>query len=133
MDEDTFTELGKSISYSINLTPMLHKKLRQHLQILKHLRHPEKEQQTWIINAIRQKISRENSSQDISREKYLGVKLDAYILEKLEARLAEIGKTHPGYSKKQWLLDAIEEKLEAEKEAVQKALLGTIAKEGSSP
>jgi hypothetical protein len=120
-DDNTFIE-DKSISYSISLTPMLHKKLQEHLQMLKHLRHPEKQQQTWMINAIRGKVSRENSSQEISREKYLGVKLDMAILEKLEARLAEICKSHPGYSKKQWLLDAIEEKLEAEKELVQKAL-----------
>jgi len=89
---------------------------------LKLLRHPEREQQSWIINAILKKIARESSVQDTSLKKYLGLKLDENLIKKLESKLAEINKSIPGFSKKQWLLSAIEEKLEVEKELLKKAI-----------
>lgn len=56
------------------------------------------------------------------KEKYLSVMLKESTIKKLDERLEEIGKVIPGYCKKQWVLEAIEEKLEEEKELVQTKL-----------
>lgn len=120
--DDFFDVKDSCVQYSITLAPFLQKKLDSHLQTLKFLHHPEKVRQTWILNAINEKILREKDSKAVSKEKYLGITLKKGTLKKLESKLAEISKMLPGYSKKQWVLEAIEEKLDEEKEAVQAKL-----------
>ena len=116
---DMFEGKETRVQYSIKLDPFLKDKLDDHLQTLKFLHHPEKSRQTWILNAINEKIDREEDSEVLSKEKYLSVTLSEATRAKLEERLAEISQVIPGYSKKKWLLEAIEEKLEEERELVQ--------------
>lgn len=120
--DDTLKKLEKPIQYTLTLTPKLQSKLEEHLEILKKLHHPEKKRQTWLVNAIHEKFSRETGSQNIHKCNHLNLRLSQTLTQKLNERLDEIAKSHPGYSKKQWILDAIEEKLEAEREIVQEKL-----------
>lgn len=119
--ENLFCEIDKTSQYTITVPSSLISKLDDHLQILKFLHHPENKRQTWIINAIRKKLSLANNL-NIAKGKHLNLKLEELLANELEGRLAEILKLHPNYTKKQWILEAIEEKLESEKELVQNKL-----------
>jgi uncharacterized protein YdiU (UPF0061 family) len=121
-DEDLFKELRKTVQYTITLNPSLHNRLEGHLQILKCLTPNEGKRQTWMVNAISEKILRENESQDISKAHHLSLKLNESTYKKLQVRMEEINKSNPAFSKKQWLIEAIEEKLETEKKVVQEKL-----------
>lgn len=115
-------EKNKSIQVRIKLKQSLYQQFLKHLQDLKEKNHPDRTQKAWIYNAILKKIERDEASLDIPKAKHLALKLDEDLSDRLEARIEEICKTIPHYTKKQWILDAIEEKLEAEKEIVQDAL-----------
>lgn len=121
-DEDIFEGKETRVQYSIRIAPFLKNKLDRHIKTLKYLNHPEKSHQTWILNAINEKIERDEGSDHLPKEKYLSVTLKDSIREKLDERLEEISQIISSYSKKKWILEAIEEQLEEEKEQVQEKL-----------
>lgn len=109
---------NKPVQLTIKIKSSLHNKFLNHLQNLKSQNHPERTQKAWILDAILKKMERDAASQGIHKAKHLALKLNEKLFEQLEARIEEISKVIPHYTKKQWILDAIEEKLEAEKEIV---------------
>jgi hypothetical protein len=119
MDE---REKNKSVQLTVKVKTSLHDKLLNHLQKLKSQNHPDRTQNAWVLNAILSKMERDEASQVIPKARNLALKFDETLTERLEARIEEISKTIPHYTKKQWILDAIEEKLEMEKEIMQKKL-----------
>ena len=86
-NEDLLIELGKVIQYSFTIPSFLQSKLQKHLQLLKLLRHPEKNQHNWIISAIHKKLSSEKSSLNISKGKNLNVKLEKELAAKVDERI----------------------------------------------
>lgn len=114
--------MEKPVQVGVRLKPSLYKSLLLHLKNLKEQKHPERTQNTWILNAIRKKMERDEASTGIPKAKHLALKLDVSLSDRLEARIEEISKVIPHYTKKQWILEAVEEKLENEKKIVHDAL-----------
>jgi len=121
-NESNLSSLDKTILYTIRIPALLQKKIDSHLQILKVLKHPEKNQHKWLLNAIHKKLLKEVNSQEISKSTNLNVKLDDDLADQVDKRISQINRVYPSYSKKQWLLEAIEEKLESENDMVQNKL-----------
>ena len=119
-NEDLESELRKPITLRIMLPPSIQEKLDQHLQVLKLIKHPEKKPQHWIMNAIRKKLIDDYNS--LEKGKTINVRLPKKLTEQVNDRIAYLNTLQPNYTKKQWFLEAIEEKLEIEKRMVESKL-----------
>lgn len=121
-DEKVSLEINKPIQYSISLTAKLFKRLSNHFDSLKLIGHQDRKRQSWLLKAVQEKLSREKDSEDLYKGKYISFKLQNHLYENLKNRLEEIEGKNIRYSKKKWIIDAIEEKLEAEQELIQEKL-----------
>lgn len=70
----------------------------------------------WVEDAIREKLDREKefNFRDLPEEKHLSLYLDADLHAQLEERINLLKKVTGGYTKKQWVLAAVMDKLNRE-------------------
>lgn len=108
--------------YAVSISSILHNKLDQHIYAIKKLLKTGKSKKEWVAEAIEKKLAREQSKKEIDKEKCICVKIDPVTKQKLEERVEMIRGIRYSYSKKQWVLDAIHEKLENQEEIVKKKL-----------
>ena len=116
MKNDPLFEDFEYIVYTLTLSTKLKERLDLHLERLKYIQHPERIRQSWLLHALNEKLHREESV-DSFKNKYLNLELKQEVVEQLNARLALAPKI---LTKKKWILDAIQEKIEAEKSLMQK-------------
>lgn len=78
----------------------------------------------WVLDAIREKLDREQefSVRNIPQEKHLSIYMDTDLYTKLDERIELIKKLKGGFTKKQWIMAAVVEKLNREEQNA-KALL----------
>jgi hypothetical protein len=108
--------------YTVSISPVLHNKLDQHVYALKRLVKSGCTKNEWIADAIEKKLAREEMKMDIFKEKPICIKIDPLTKKKLDGRVEMIRNMRYSYSKKQWVLDAIHEKLGNEEEIVKNKL-----------
>lgn len=104
--------------YTVSISPVLHTKIEEHIYLLKKLLKPDHTKNKWVNEAIQEKLSREKAKKDIVRDKHVRVFIDLLTKRKLEERVQMIRSLRYSYSKKQWILDAIEEKLSHEEDSI---------------
>lgn len=114
MNNDPLIE--KLTDFTLTLPTELKEKLDNHLQKLKCLHHPLRVRQYWLLNAIKEKLNRKKVDLNDSQYKNLNLKLPQDLVEELNALLK---LSQNSYTKKKWLLEAIEEKIDAEKKMIQ--------------
>lgn len=114
MNNDPLIE--KLTDFTLTLPTELKEKLDNHLQKLKCLHHPLSVRQYWLLNAIKEKLNRKKTDLSDSQYKNLNLKLPQDLVEELNALLK---LSQNSYTKKKWLLEAIEEKIDAEKKMIQ--------------
>lgn len=103
------------IPFSLNISPILHAKLDQHVYVLKKTLKPTITKKEWISDAIEKKLAKEMSEKE--RIKRICIKIDLLTKKKLENCIEAIRMLR-SYSKKQWICDAIQEKLAMEEDPV---------------
>ena len=136
-DNSLSDKFAKQIrNYSIRIGERFYRRLFKHIQFLKQLKSIQNQQQ-WLAEAILAQLKKEEE-QDInayiSSEKHLSFKISSDIDARIEKRVNVIKKFRISFSKKQWVLEAISERLDAEeKETREKAqeLLKNMLKETS--
>jgi hypothetical protein len=109
-------------NYSIRIEERLYKRINKHIQLLKHL-NSSQSQKNWIEKAILEKFEREeerNITECIPPEKHLSFKTNSQIHATIEKKVEVIRKFRSSFSKKQWILEAIQEKLDREEEKIEK-------------
>ncbi len=111
-------------NYSLRIGERFYKRLSKHIHFLKQLNSIQNKQE-WIEQAILAKL-RQEEKQDVDEgfppEKYLSFKISSQINAKIEKRVEVIKKIRGSFSKKQWILEAIHERLDLEeKETKEKA------------
>jgi hypothetical protein len=123
-------------NYSIRIGERLYRRINRHIQLLKRLNHIQNKQ-NWIEKAILEKLEREEEqsiAECISPEKHLSFKIHSQINVKIERSVEVIKKLRGNFSKKQWILEAIYEKLDMEEKEIEKKskeLFKTMLKESS--
>lgn len=108
--------------YTVTISPILYDKFNRHLLFLKKLCQVGQTKQKWLMEAIHEKLQREKNSTEGLPERRINIKIDVLTLKKVSERIDFIRKFRTSYSKKQWIADAIEEKLEIEKNSVTKKI-----------
>lgn len=101
---------------SIGLDEYLFNRIEKHVLICRSLENSKKKKQQWIQEAIEEKLEREDHPKNIPipRDKGVNFKLPSQTYQKLEKRLKLIKKVKGSFSRKRWIIEAIEEKLERE-------------------
>ena len=99
-------------SFSIKIAEYLYKRLSKHFQTLKYIKKSSKTKAKWIEEAFLEKLESEKdfSFDDIPVEKYIHFKMNQELYNKVEERVNLI-KRFRNFSKKQWMVEAIYEKL----------------------
>ena len=100
---------------SIKLEGKLLKRLEEYIKVLKKKNQPHKTKQGFISEAIEEKfrsLPQRNNNKDNERSKCISLYLHENEYKRLEQQV-EISRKTIGYgSKKQWIINAIEEKLQ---------------------
>jgi hypothetical protein len=108
---------GFDIAFSFTVSRRLRERIDRHLKNLKILRKPQCKRKAWLLEALDEKLKRQRkkSSSEIPKIKALSICLSKELVEKIEARL----KLHPKvYTKKKWIIEAIEEKFQNERKFI---------------
>ncbi|MCH9625883.1 MAG: hypothetical protein S4CHLAM123_10680 [Chlamydiales bacterium] len=115
-NENDYTEQIKERRYTVKIGEHLYKRLGKHIQILKHLEHRGKNKQGWVLEAIKEKLETEeaNPSEIIPQERYLAITMNDLLGKRVEKIVSLQKQLRDSYSKKQWFLEALDEKLEKE-------------------
>jgi hypothetical protein len=123
MNEDSeLPDKAPAIGYSIKIDAHLHKKLERHLKILKHLDQQSLSKQKWVMDAVQEKLSAEQNEKEIPKNFFLSLRINVSTNKKIESKVEYEKKFRDSYSKKQWLIEAINEKLEREEQKAKKLL-----------
>lgn len=99
----------------------LYENLDNHLTAIKALK-GKVTKQSWINQAIKEKLHKESSSFKVSKLKTINFKIDQESLPGIETRVNFIKKFRRTYSRKLWIVEAIQEKLEKEAKSVQEEM-----------
>jgi len=118
--------MSKTQQYSVSISPVLLNKLNHHLHLLQTLLGLQHQKRDWYIAAIEEKLARDVTESKVEKEKRIGFRLDQLTKKKLEDHIQNIRKSRNSFSKKQWILDAIEERLDEEEEIIKNRLLEYI-------
>jgi hypothetical protein len=116
--------LNKFISYSIRIGESFYGRLSNHINLIKHFHNHAYSKQIWIIEAIKERLEKEEKSEDLSLniDKYLNFKLDEKTQDRVEKRVKILSQFSKSFSRKKWILEAIEEKLNREEIKTRKLL-----------
>ncbi len=115
---------NQAIQFSFKVDEGLASKIDKHLHLLKYLSHCKKSKQQWINEALAEKTARdkEELSDTLTKEKQLTVRIDPRLNKKIEASVDLIKAFKSGFSKKMWVIEAVEQKLRREEETARKQL-----------
>ncbi|MFI5342783.1 MAG: hypothetical protein ACHQUC_01035 [Chlamydiales bacterium] len=108
-------------SITIRIGENLYKRFNKHIKCLKNLS-KQLTKQNWLEQAFKEKLTKQDDSiHDILSEKLLHIRIDDPLFKEI-AKQVEMIKKFRNFSKKQWMLEAIYEKLDREEEQVKKDL-----------
>lgn len=136
MEKDTITleqlkEMPTQVgSYTITISPHIHERLERHILILKKLVDRGMTKQRWVTSAIREKLEKDSSDEQLPKATTLSVKIEADLEKSIFQRIEYVKQFRFSYSKKQWLVDAIIDKLDREEAEAEKKLSTTKQLQG---
>lgn len=112
------------IGYTVKIDEQLHKRLEKHIHVLKHIEHSGQSKQKWITDAVVQKLAKEESEKisELPKQRYLVLRLNKPINNKIESKVEYQKQFKANFNKKQWILEAIYERLEKEEPKTKKFL-----------
>ena len=115
MDSELSTEIKPmSSGYAFTISPHIYSRLERHILILKKLIDRSTTKQRWLSNAIKEKLARDENNQQLPKATYLSVKIEKDTEKEIGKKIEFAKKFRFSYSKKQWIVDAILEKLDQE-------------------
>jgi hypothetical protein len=125
-DIDTEEEFSKITqpkyrAYAFGISSNLYDKLDKHLFMLKAI-DSKRSRKAWVLEAIRERLVSENLNEDIPKERRLNISIDDPTLKKIDERVRLLKKFRTSYSKKQWILEAILDKLDKDNKKLKEQL-----------
>jgi hypothetical protein len=117
-NENAELDQKKQTRYTIQIGEHLAEKIDRHLRLLKFCGRKDIKKQAWIKEAILSKLGKEEHLPPYTfpKQKNLNLDIDSELRGRLERVVKSIRKVRRTYSKKQWILEALAERLEQEEE-----------------
>lgn len=108
--------------FTIRIGENLHKRFSKHIWSLKNLNKQSANKQNWIAQAFKEKLAQQDeSTHDILSEKMLHFRISIELFEEMSKRVETIRKFR-NFTKKEWMLEAIYEKLDRDEQQVRRDL-----------
>lgn len=117
---------SESKEYQLRISEHLFGRIERQLVRLELTEGKKQTKQAWIEKAIRRKLHNSRGSKLLNpKRKYRSIKLllERDIASRVEKQLSTLKKIMRGYSKKTWILDAIEDALLEEEHLLEESLL----------
>lgn len=111
--------------YTIIISPYIYERLERHILILKKIIDRGMTKQRWLTSAIREKLEKDSSDTQLPKATTLTMKIEEELEKLMLQRIEYIKQFRFSYSKKQWLVDAIIDKLDRDEEEAEKKLSKT--------
>lgn len=123
-NESNSQDLQKLVGHSIRISDHLHNRLTKHIQILKYATDQNCSKQTWAQEAFEEKWEQEQAQffEGPSTDKHLHVKISQDLNSKIERCVNRMREVRISFSKKQWFLEALYEKLDRDEQKAKKLL-----------
>jgi len=116
-DMDVLLSLIKKKGMSLRVSNYFHKKFEKHLEMLKHVNCQPLLKQNWIKAAFQEKLRKFESNPEDLTEKKIHFKLEEELVNEINAKVDKIKKFR-NFSKTQWMIEAIYEKLDREAKVI---------------
>jgi hypothetical protein len=129
LEDEIRTTPIQLINYSFRIYEDLYNRFNKHIHLLKRLDNSSISKQSWITEAIKEKLEQEKQSspESLARDKHISFRVEKQLSKSIEKSVETIRMFRRSFSKKQWFVEAIYEKLERE-EIKAKELLKQMAK-----
>lgn len=126
-DDNEFLEPATFSRATFEISPAIHQRVEDLLYMTKNYCGEIINKQEFVLKAIKEKLKydKEVLSDKIPKEKFLHYKIDNITLKQLDEKVNLIRKFRRTYSKKQWILEAIQEKLNREEVVIKKMMKET--------
>ena len=102
----------------------LYNRLNKIVRLIKHLDNHGQTKQNWMAEAVKEKLERELEQDviDICRERFIQVKLDQTLNERVNEHVDGLKNNRISFSKKHWLVEALYDKLDRDEEKLRRTL-----------
>ena len=111
----------KAVEYTIRIGNHLYQKIDKHIRLLKHLKN-DSSKQKWVQEAIREKLKIDEISHEQLGDRFLHLKFDVDLWLEIQKRIDMLKAFHTSISKKQWIEEAVYEKLDRDEKNSQELL-----------
>ena len=120
--EEKTTAKSDFVYCSVLVGENLNNRISRHIDRLKATEGPGQSRQRWVVDAIKEKLNEENVSNNLPRAKFLGLKISQHLHEQILKRVELMRKIRNSFSKKQWIIEAVSDKLDRDEQIIQKKI-----------
>lgn len=124
MEEDLLPDEYRSINLNLQIKANLDKRIAQHIRSLKHLEGKNYSKKRWIQEAIKAKLQSFDldNLENIENDRHLTVTLSGHMNDEIIKIIEILKKLRVRYSKTEFILEAIEEKLNLDEKSTKELL-----------
>ena len=117
--------------YNFTISNHLSQKIKKHIQLLKYVENPDQTIKDWAVKSFEEKLSKEKliPPEDLDKERFLTTSVKKTLNEKIEQRVALYKRLRKSYSKKQWVVEAMYDKLEKDESVVREKMQELVSAE----
>jgi hypothetical protein len=117
----TLMEIEPGTRYAFSINPYLSNKLKKHLHLLNAINLRES-QSRWVLQAIRERLDNESMDDILEKEVRVNITIDTPTRKALDHRIELCKKCRTSFSKKQWIVEAVAEKLDRDEKKLREKL-----------
>ncbi len=128
-EKDPSPMTKKPVEYTVRIGNHLYQRINKHMRLLKNLKN-ETSKQKWIKEAISEKLKVDETSDENLGDRFLHLKFEIELWHEVQKKIEILKTFYTSISKKQWIEEAIYEKLDRE-EQDSKDLLKDMIKKAS--
>lgn len=123
-DDNSLQTDERGVTHAIRIGDNLHNRITKHIKVLKYLLDTSPTKKGWVHEALREKaeLDRKKSPEELTGDRYLHFTIDEELNEEIEKKVNLIKKIRISFSKKQWILEALYDKLDRDELLAKKRL-----------
>lgn len=115
-------DLDRYARYTIQIGDSFSERLDRHISLLKLIEKKDLYKQQWVVDAIIEKLKKDEAipPNALPKDKHLSLKINKDLRRRIENIVCSLKNVRRTYSAKQWIIEAISEKLSEDEERVKK-------------
>lgn len=128
MEEDLLPDEYRSVNLNLQIKAKLDKRISQHIRSLKHLEGKGYSKKRWVQEAIKAKLQSLDleNLENIESDCHLKVTLSGHMDDEIRKTIKILKALNVNYSKTEFVLEAIEEKLNLDEKGTKELLRNMV-------